>query len=134
MPPDLAAIWRSEALSVRGHSLRHIGGLAKSTIDRSLAVGSFAPATLRPPSRSAPSLRACLRHMLTTETTFDCALNGNDLPRQRFTQSTFVGASLVMTWRFENIKEDEAIVHSGLISLNALFATVITVLAVYFLL
>jgi hypothetical protein len=39
-----------------------------------------------------------------------------------------------MTWRFENIKEEEAIVHSGLIALSALFATVITALAVYFLL
>ena len=39
-----------------------------------------------------------------------------------------------MTWRFENIKEQEAIVHSGWIASNALFATVITVLAVYFLL
>jgi hypothetical protein len=72
--------------------------------------------------------------MLTTETTFDCALNGNDLPRRRFTQSTFVGGSLAMTWRFENIKEEEAIVHSGLMALSALFATVITTLAVYFLL
>jgi hypothetical protein len=39
-----------------------------------------------------------------------------------------------MTWRFENIKEEEAIVHSGLIALSALIATVITALAVYFLL
>jgi hypothetical protein len=39
-----------------------------------------------------------------------------------------------MTWRFENIKEKEAIDHSGLMALSALFATVITTLAVYFLL
>ena len=39
-----------------------------------------------------------------------------------------------MTWRFENIKEEEAIVHSGLIALSALFATAITALAVCFLL
>jgi hypothetical protein len=39
-----------------------------------------------------------------------------------------------MTWRFENIKEQEAIVQTGLIALNALFATAISVLAVYFLL
>ena len=39
-----------------------------------------------------------------------------------------------MTWRFENIKEQEAVVHTGLIALNALFATAITALAVYFLL
>ena len=39
-----------------------------------------------------------------------------------------------MTWRFENIKEQEVIVQTGLIALNALFATAITGLAVYFLL
>ena len=39
-----------------------------------------------------------------------------------------------MTWRFENIKEQEAIVQIGLIALNALFDTAISVLAVYFLL
>jgi hypothetical protein len=39
-----------------------------------------------------------------------------------------------MTWRFENIREQEVIVHTGLIALNALFATAITALAVYFLL
>jgi len=39
-----------------------------------------------------------------------------------------------MTWRFENIKEDEASVHSGLMALSAVFATAITALAVYFLL
>ena len=39
-----------------------------------------------------------------------------------------------MTWRFENIKEEQGIAHSWLIALNALFATAITVLAVYFLL
>jgi hypothetical protein len=39
-----------------------------------------------------------------------------------------------MTWRFENIQEEEVIAHSGLIALSALFATVITALAVYFLL
>ncbi len=39
-----------------------------------------------------------------------------------------------MTWRFENIKEQEVVVHTGLIALNALFATDITALAVYFLL
>jgi hypothetical protein len=39
-----------------------------------------------------------------------------------------------MTWRFENIKEQEVIVQTGLIALNALFATAISVLAVYFLL
>ena len=39
-----------------------------------------------------------------------------------------------MTWRFENTKEQEVIAHSGLIALNALFATAITGLAVYFLL
>ena len=43
-------------------------------------------------------------------------------------------ASLVMTWRFENIREQEVIVHTGLIALNALFATAITALAVYYLL
>ena len=37
-----------------------------------------------------------------------------------------------MTWRFENTKEQEVIVHTGLIALNALFATAITALAVYF--
>ncbi len=39
-----------------------------------------------------------------------------------------------MTWRFENIKEEEVLVHYGLIALNALFAAAITALAVYFLL
>ena len=39
-----------------------------------------------------------------------------------------------MTWRFENIKEEEVIAHYGLIALNALFAAAITALAVYFLL
>ncbi len=39
-----------------------------------------------------------------------------------------------MTWRFENIKEQEVVVHTWLIALNALFATAITALAVYFLL
>ena len=39
-----------------------------------------------------------------------------------------------MTWRFENIKEEEVIVHCGLIALNAMFAAAITALAVYFLL
>ena len=68
------------------------------------------------------------------ETTFDCVLNCNDLPSRRFTQSTFVGGSLAMTWRFENIKEEEVTAHSGLIALKALFASAITALAVYFLL
>ncbi len=39
-----------------------------------------------------------------------------------------------MTWRFENINEEEVINHSGLMALSALFATAITALAVYFLL
>jgi len=39
-----------------------------------------------------------------------------------------------MTGRFENIKEEDVTAHSGLMALNALFATVITALAVYFLL
>jgi len=39
-----------------------------------------------------------------------------------------------MTGRFENIKEEDVTAHSGLMALNALFATAITVLAVYFLL
>jgi hypothetical protein len=68
------------------------------------------------------------------ETTFDCALNGNDLPRRRFTQSSVVGASLAMTWSFENINEEDVTVHSRLMALSALFATAITALAVYFLL
>jgi hypothetical protein len=72
--------------------------------------------------------------MPSAEITFDCALNCNDLPRRRFTHSTFVGGSLAMTWRFENIKEEEGIAYSGLIALNALFAAAITALAVYFLL
>lgn len=40
----------------------------------------------------------------------------------------------MMTWRFENTKEQEVIVRTGLIALNVLFAAGITVLAVYFLL
>jgi len=39
-----------------------------------------------------------------------------------------------MTWRFENINEEDATVHSGLMALSALFATAVTALAVYFLL
>jgi hypothetical protein len=39
-----------------------------------------------------------------------------------------------MSWRFENIKDEEIIAHSGLIALNAVFAAAITALAVYFLL
>jgi len=40
-----------------------------------------------------------------------------------------------MTWRFENINEEDATVHSGLMALSALFATAVTTaLAVYFLL
>ena len=39
-----------------------------------------------------------------------------------------------MTWRFENIIEEEVINHSGLMALSTLFATAITALAVYFLL
>jgi len=39
-----------------------------------------------------------------------------------------------MTGHFENIKEEDVPAHSGLMALNALFATAITALAVYFLL
>ena len=39
-----------------------------------------------------------------------------------------------MTWRFESTNEEEASVRPGSIVMNAIFATAITALAVYFLL
>ena len=39
-----------------------------------------------------------------------------------------------MTWRFENSKQQEAIVHAGMIALNTMVAAASTILAVYHLL
>ncbi len=39
-----------------------------------------------------------------------------------------------MTWHFENAKQQEVIVHRGMIALNGLVAAVSTILAVYSLL